>query len=150
MELFKLRKIGRLSQNLQIVLLIVAYFALVATTFWFGKSEPFPSIFAAFYEEIIFRGFILGGLLSIYKKRSAILLSSFLFGIWHLKNFPLYSYTASIYQVLYAGLFLGPLFAWLTIRTKSIWPGVLVHAVNNILSPLSWWIMGLIGYKSLF
>ncbi|QQR55315.1 CPBP family intramembrane metalloprotease [Candidatus Peregrinibacteria bacterium] len=157
-EFFRVRNLAGLTSNMQIGLLVLAY---LVTTVWvymhwkatgefFGSSGSFQSIFAPFYEEMIFRGLILGGLASLYSKRTAICLSSFLFGIWHLKNFPIHSSEALIYQVLYTGLILGPLLAWLALRVKSIWPGVLIHATNNLLSPLSWWIIGLLGYQSLF
>lgn len=153
-----IHKLGWLTPTHQIFLLILAYLASIATAYcywkttgeFFGGGNAFQSIFAPFYEEMIFRGLILGGLLSLYRKRTAIILSSFLFGIWHLKNFSIHSSEALIYQVLYTGLILGPLLAWFTLKTKSIWIGVLIHSANNILSPLSWWIIGLLGYQSLF
>lgn len=157
-EFFKLRRLGWLTPTRQIVLLTLAYITTVAWTYWhwkttgefFGSGGAFQILFAPFYEEMIFRGLILGGLFAIYSKRTAVILSSFFFGIWHLKNFAMHSSEALVYEVLYTGLFLGPILAWITLRTKSIWPGVLIHAINNLLSPLSWWVMGFLGYNSLF
>ncbi len=141
-EFFKLRKIGKFTPTHQIILLILAYLSLATTAYFYRDTpEEFYRYFAPFYEEMIFRGLILGGLLSFCNKKIAIFLSSFLFGLWHLKNLSIYSTQALIYQILYAGLLIGPLLAWLTIRTKSIWPGVLIHTFNNLLSPLSWWLL---------
>lgn len=159
MNFLSLRPIGRLTVTHQILLLVLAYLASVAY-FYYGwlttgllplSGNHWLVIFAPLYEEVLFRGLILGGLLALYSKRTAILLSSFLFGIWHLKNFTAYTPEAMLYQVVYAGLILGPLLAWLTLKTKSIWMGVLVHTANNILlSPLSWWIAGMFGVEALF
>jgi len=148
-DLFKIRKLGWLTPARQIILLVLTYSVLIATVYWaretasdfFGRVGSFQVIFAPLYEEIIFRGLILGGLLALYNKKVAIFLSSILFGLWHLKNFQILSTQALIYQVLYTGLLLGPLLAWVALRFKSIWPGVLIHVLNNILSILSWWII---------
>lgn len=156
-DLFQVRKIGWLTPTHQIVLLVLAYLITTVWTYFhwkttgefFGSSGAFQPLFAPFYEEMIFRGLILGGLIFLYSKRTAIFLSSFLFGIWHLKNFSIHSTQAVMYEVLYAGLVLGPLLAWIALRIKSLWLGVLIHAANNLLSPLSWWIMELLGYNSL-
>jgi membrane protease YdiL (CAAX protease family) len=140
---FHLRKFGWLTTTRQVVLLIFACLALIGVGLA-NNNESFQTIFAPFYEEIIFRGLLFGSLLSIYNKKTAIVISSLFFGLWHLKNFPTESTGALIYQVFYTGLLLGPLLAWLALRTKSIWIGVLVHALNNLLSPLSWWIIDLL------
>ena len=159
MNFLPLRPIGKLPVTHQIVLLVLAYLASVAYYYYQWLTTgllPLPgnhwvTIFAPLYEEVLFRGLIFGGLLAFYSKRTAIVLSSFLFGIWHLKNFSAYTPDAMLYQVLYAGLIIGPFLAWLTLKTKSIWMGVLVHTANNILlSPLSWWVAGLFGVEALF
>jgi uncharacterized protein len=95
-------------------------------------------LFVPIYEEIIFRGFILGALLAHTSRTRAIVFSSFLFGIWHLKNIFYDPIPQVAYQVAYATLFIGPLFAFLAIRTRTIWPGVILHFLNNLLAPLSW------------
>ena len=147
-EFFKLRKVGWLTPTHQIILLVLAY---LGSVYYFRHATNWYVIFAPLYEEVIFRGFVLGGLLALYNKRTSIWLSAFLFGIWHLKNLTSLSTDAVLYQVAYAGLILGPLLAWLTLKTKSIWLGVMIHALNNILlSPMSWWVVGMLGYKSLF
>ncbi len=159
MNFLSLRPIGRLSVTHQILLLVLAYLASVAyhTHVW-NTTGGFPNdgtswlgMFAPLYEEVLFRGVVLGSLLKNYSKKTAILTSALLFGLWHLKNFSTLEPTALLEQVLYTGLVLGPFLAWLTLKTKSIWMGVLIHTANNILlSPLSWWIVGLFGVKVLF
>lgn len=159
-NLFKLRKFGWLTPTHQIVLLILVYLASIGVFYWEWKTTGrflgtdntnWIVIFAPFYEEALFRGLLLGGFLSLYNESISIWLSGFLFGLWHLKNFATLEPFAVIYQVLYTGLVLGPLLAWVACRTKSIWMGVLIHEANNILlSPVSWWIVGMFGYKDFF
>jgi membrane protease YdiL (CAAX protease family) len=71
-------------------------------------------------EESIFRGVILSGFLNNYGKLKALLLSSCLFGLFHL----------NIWQFVGAfliGLFLG----FIYIRTGSILPSMLCHGIYN-------------------
>ena len=82
---------------------------------------------APFVEELLFRGFILDGLVQRYGttrrgELSALCLSSLLFAIVHLDY-------ASMAYALLAGLLLGAL----RLRTGSIWAGVLLHAGVNAL-----------------
>ena len=141
-EFFKLRKLGRLTPTHQILLLILIY---LASAFYYRNENHWYLIFAPLYEEALFRGFLLPSLISLYNKRIALLLSSFLFGIWHLKNLSFMPLNEVLYQMAYAGLIIGPILAWTTLKTKSIWIGVIVHALNNILlSPFSWWVLGMI------
>jgi sodium transport system permease protein len=74
-------------------------------------------------EELAFRGFILGGLQRRFSPWKAIVLSSFLFGLYHM----------NVFQFLPAFL-LGLVLGLLATRTRSIWPGVLLHALHNGLS----------------
>ncbi len=145
-DLFKLRKIGFLSENLQIVLLILTYLITVGFYYWtwlqdgtfYGLNPSWHLIFVPFYEEFIFRGFLLGVFYERYGKGLAIAGSSLLFGLWHLKNFAILDGSIVLQQVLYATFIVGPLFGWLTLRYRTLWPAVMLHAFNNvILAPLS-------------
>jgi len=71
-------------------------------------------------EELLFRGVILTGFLTRYRPGTAIFASAVLFAIAHLNP---YQFAAG----LVAGLFLG----WLMIRTRSLWPCILMHALFN-------------------
>jgi membrane protease YdiL (CAAX protease family) len=78
---------------------------------------------APFLEEILCRGIVLKYLLTKTKPWMAILYSSLFFSALHM----------NLYQGIpsfFAGLFLG----WIYYRSKSIWPGVLAHGINNALS----------------
>jgi membrane protease YdiL (CAAX protease family) len=71
-------------------------------------------------EELAFRGFILSGLQRRFSPWKAVMLSSFLFGLYHMNMF-------QFIPAFLLGLVLGLLAA----RTRSIWPGVLLHALHN-------------------
>lgn len=76
-------------------------------------------------EELFFRGFVLFGLRARYGNAAAIIGSACLFGISHLDA------VAAIYATV-AGLVLG----MLALRTRSIWPGIAVHAAVNAMPVL--------------
>lgn len=75
-------------------------------------------------EEFFFRGVLLRGLLSRGGSPwPALLFSSALFSAFHLDR-----------MGFAARLELGLLFGWLLWRTGSLWPGILAHAANNLVS----------------
>lgn len=98
--------------------------------------------FAPIYEEIIFRGFILMALLKYTNVNKAIIYSSLLFGVWHFRNIFFMDLSDLVYQIAYTSLFFGPLLAYIAIKTKTIWIGVILHCLNNFLAPISWLIIG--------
>jgi membrane protease YdiL (CAAX protease family) len=77
---------------------------------------------APFTEEGIFRGLMLNGFLKRYSPRKAVVLSAVLFSLIHVNP----------YQMLSA-FFMGLMFAWLRIRTKSLWPCIYLHIVHNLI-----------------
>ena len=68
----------------------------------------------------MFRGVILRGFLARYKPVTAILVSSLLFGLLHMNP----------YQFV-AAMILGVIFAWLVLRTGSLWPSVFGHVLGG-------------------
>ncbi len=78
------------------------------------------SLLAPACEEIAFRGYVQGALLTRRRPAAAILLGALLFALMHLDpvRFP-------------AVLALGALFGWLAWRAGSLWPAVAAHAANN-------------------
>jgi membrane protease YdiL (CAAX protease family) len=80
------------------------------------------AVIPAFVEELLFRGLILENLLP-YGKTVAILGSALLFGMMH----------RNAEQLLYA-TGAGIVFGWIYVRTRSIWPCVLAHFINNFYS----------------
>lgn len=78
------------------------------------------AILAPLLEELIFRGVILDGFLQRYSPRTAIVWSSFIFGIAHMNP----------WQFISAFL-LGLVIGWLYYKTRSLWPGIFLHFLNN-------------------
>lgn len=77
-------------------------------------------VFAPVLEEMLFRGVILRGLLQRYPPGVAIVHASAVFGLAHL----------NIYQFCGAMLS-GMVMGWLYERTRSLWPGIVLHAAYN-------------------
>ena len=81
-------------------------------------------ILAPIFEEILFRGLILKGMLNQkINPALAIIVSGFIFGAAHLNP----------WQFVGAGL-LGSIFGYIYYRTKSLALPILLHALNNTLS----------------
>ena len=78
------------------------------------------SLAAPFAEEVAFRGYVQGALLTTRRPGAAIAWSALLFAAMHVDpiRFP-------------AVLLLGILFGWLSWRAGTIWPAVAAHATNN-------------------
>jgi len=91
-----------------------------------GTAILFLAIIPAICEELAFRGFILSGLEHDFKPWSAILISAFLFGFLHV--------LLSLFQQLFNASLLGIILGLLAIRSRSILPGIVFHAINNTLA----------------
>ena len=90
-------------------------------------------LFIGFLEEIIFRGFLFKAL-SRKNVRSALLISSVTFGMGHIVNLLNGAdFLPTLLQIGYATA-IGFLFTVLFLKTKSLWPGILAHAVINATS----------------
>ncbi|HRI35632.1 MAG TPA: CPBP family intramembrane metalloprotease [bacterium] len=151
-DLFRFRKVWVFSPAVQIAIMVVLYLLTVAVWYDYylahgampgassGHGYPVNTwlTLSGVYEEVIFRGFILGALLAHTSRVRAIIFSSALFGLWHVKNVFYQGWEDTLHQTAYAGLFIGPLLGWLVVRTRTIWPGVIVHMANNTFAPLSW------------
>lgn len=118
------------------VTILIQYKEYKTTGKTWGGRYPLKtsSFFVAIYEEVIFRGVILVGLMNMYSLVTAVIVSSLLFGLWHLKNIFYFSNKELWYQILYTGLIFGPAVAILTILTGTIWLAVIVHFLNNLLA----------------
>ena len=143
-EFLKLKQIGFLTPGIQIFIICVLFVLAIFQQFieykktgktWGGH---FPlktsSFFAPIFEEVIFRAIILVGLIEIFSTTYAIIISSFLFGLWHLKNIFYFSKNGLIWQIFYTGFIFGPIMAILTLFTGTIWLSVIVHFCNNLLA----------------
>jgi membrane protease YdiL (CAAX protease family) len=83
-------------------------------------SVLFTCVAAPVLEEMLFRGVILRAFLRQNSRRFSILWSATLFGIAHF----------NVYQLVTAFV-AGLLTGWLYERSRSLWPGILLHAAYN-------------------
>ncbi len=88
-----------------------------------GSALLMLAIVPAICEEVAFRGFILSGLRRDYHRWSAIVLSAVLFGFLHV--------LLSLFQQFFNATLLGLVLGLMAVKTRSLWPGVVFHAVNN-------------------
>ena len=99
----------------------------------------------ALFEELLFRGLLYGALLKASGHRAAILGSSVVFGLWHVRpTHELLTETEALSGDVLLGLAIGGgvlatfvgglLFAWLRYKTGHVIGGVLAHGLINSLS----------------
>ena len=84
-------------------------------------------VIVAFYEEIVFRGYILNNLLESANKWLALFISAIVFALAHLAN-PDFSVVGAV-NIFLAGLLLGLNY----IYTKNLWFGIALHFTWNFL-----------------
>jgi membrane protease YdiL (CAAX protease family) len=89
-------------------------------------------LFVPITEEILFRGFILGALEIAYGRAWAVIVSSALFGLWHLKNSFWMTDADLSQEIIYTAFIFGPVTAILALKTRSVWLGVMLHYLNNL------------------
>lgn len=90
---------------------------------------------APFVEELVFRGVLLSGLASRMRVGWAIVVSALIFGCAHLPDFKFAWY--AIPTLVLLGLALG----WIRIKTRSLWPAIVLHATNNFFAVLAWFVV---------
>lgn len=158
-SLFRFRTVWRISPAVQICLIVALYLLTIVVWYdYYLRTGAMPGAtpdagypvdgwmtLAGVYEEMIFRGLILSALLVHMSSTRAIIFSSALFGLWHVKNIFYQGWEDTLCQTAYTGFFLGPLLGLLAVRARSIWPGVIVHMGNNALAPLSWAFLAWLG-----
>jgi membrane protease YdiL (CAAX protease family) len=82
-------------------------------------------------EELLFRGVLLSALLRRLRTGWAVLASAVLFALVHLPDLRWLWYALPNLALL------GVVLAWLRLRSGSLWPAVLAHAINNLLAMLA-------------
>ncbi len=89
------------------------------------------AFFPAFLEELTMRGMVMG---MLRKKGDgfAIVCSAFIFGIMH----------ANFEQIVFA-FFVGLILGYITVKSGSIWPAIVVHFLNNLISVAFSYLTGL-------
>lgn len=120
---------------------VLAYFAsllLVALTLHSAivlKKTTFyiAGVKSAFFEEVLFRSVVYGFAFAIWNNPGiALVVSSVLFGLWHLKNGTWIGWSRATKQALYAGVIVGPLLGYVTIATGDIAFAILFHLLHNL------------------
>lgn len=103
-----------------------------AMTFDALMKQPFAlvvlvmTVMPAIGEELYFRGLILGSLRHRYSAVWAIVISSVIFGVFHL----------SLVKIIPTGM-LGACFAYVAYASGSIYIGMFLHFFNNLVSAIS-------------
>jgi len=92
----------------------------------------------ALFEEVIFRGVLLGVLLRSTSRLAAVIISSALFGLWHLhaalgdaKGDGLAAALGTVIGTIAVTTVAGALFAYLRLRSGSLAAPVLAHCATN-------------------
>ncbi len=91
-------------------------------------------ILAPVIEEIFFRGFVYSGLLKEYNWKVAALISSFLFALAHMQL-----------VALIPTFLMGLVLTYLYHRSKSIWPGIILHLLVNSFAFSTVYLMSLLS-----
>lgn len=102
----------------------------------FSSSQPtlyivLTIVLGPLSEEMFFRGWLISRIEG--DRRDKIFKSSLFFSLYHLKNAFILTPLALAYQLLYTGLVVGPIFAWVRLRYNSLFPSTVLHSVNNMI-----------------
>ncbi len=117
-----------IGSGLGLTALVAVVFAALGALKW-EPHPDWPLLFANFvsnfYEELVFRGVILGLLLKVLGDQRpwpAVLLSALLFCQGHLQ------YPAPLLATVFVA---GVVWAWMTARYRSLWPAWLSHTLAD-------------------
>jgi membrane protease YdiL (CAAX protease family) len=78
------------------------------------------AVLAPLYEEMLFRGVVLGGFKNSFSIGRAVIYSSLLFALWHI----------SLYRIV-GTFFLGVVYSLIVIYSRSIYLVIFCHMFNN-------------------
>ncbi len=81
------------------------------------------AVVPAVCEELTYRGFIFGGLVQDRSALRALLITSLVFGISH-----------GVLQQSLSATLMGVVLGWVSLKSGSVWPSILIHVTNNALS----------------
>ena len=81
------------------------------------------AVVPAICEELMFRGYIFSALSNRLKPNTAILITSIIFGAYHMNIVSLFTVS-----------FIGAVICYVTYRTNCIYTGMLMHFINNAIS----------------
>lgn len=126
-----------------VITLMSALYYFIAQSKFDAETLAFQLTMPALDEEIMFRGVLLGLLLTALREKflffgnPAVLLTAILFGFLHAfglnKN---YQITFDIVSFLHTGIG-GYVFAWLVLRSQSLVLPILTHGLTNFFAALA-------------
>lgn len=124
--------IARLTQRLGLHASVASYFLLLATI---GMAQSCAS---ALGEELGWRGFLVPQLAKIMPFGGVALASGVIWSLWHYPLILLANYHGAgptwyslvCFTVMVIGI--AFLFAWMRLKSGSVWTGMLLHASHNI------------------
>jgi uncharacterized protein len=135
--------IGRLCQRFGLHASVANYFLLIATV---GMAQ---SCMSALGEELGWRGFLVPQLAKIMPFGGVALTSGAIWSLWHYPLILLANYHGAgptwysllCFTVMVLGI--SFLFAWMRLKSGSVWTGMFLHASHNIFiqgffDPLTW------------
>lgn len=96
--------------------------------------------FAALGEEAGWRAYMMPKLIKLMGLRKALLVGGVIWGLWHAPitcvghnfgtDYPGFPYLGIFVMCVFC-ILIGVLLTYLTIRSQSVWPAAIMHAVNN-------------------
>ncbi|CCV64371.1 predicted NUDIX hydrolase [Alteracholeplasma palmae J233] len=86
----------------------------------------------ALLEELFFRGFLQEGFKKFFKTKYAIIISAFIFSIYHLAIIGTWVSVWPILAALASLMIVGMVFGYITEKTKSILPTYMIHLFANL------------------
>lgn len=122
---------GVVASFVTVVLMTHAEYRAEGTVYGF-PGAAFNVLVSPIYEELIFRGWILSRLVRRNSTGISIVVSSLLFGLLHLRLIYWLETPALLRAMAVTGLVYGPILAYLTLRFRSLWPGVILHYAINL------------------
>ena len=100
----------------------------------------FDKLSRALGEEIGWRGLLVPELLKVTSFRNAALISGVIWSLWHFPMIIFADYKAAgtpvpFQLVCFAAMVISSsfLYAWLRLRSASVWPAAVLHAAHNLL-----------------
>ena len=96
--------------------------------------------FAAFGEEGGWRGYMMPKLMNLMGTKKAVLIGGIIWGLWHVPltcvghnfgtDYPGFPYVGILIMCIFCTT-LGIALTYVTVKSGSIWPAAIMHAVNN-------------------
>ena len=129
---FRAPVIARLAEKFHLHPSVTSYFLLLATI---GMAQSCAS---ALGEELGWRGFLVPQLSKVMSFRGVAFTSGIIWSLWHYPLILLANYHGAgptwysliCFTVMVIGI--AFLFAWMRLKSGSVWTGMLLHASHNI------------------